>query len=152
MLVVSKGPDWSVQITDFGISKKTQDVQTAQGTLYQGTAGFMAPEMIVPSLSGPLYAIDMWSIGSMAYFMLTNRVFLHDFGDLYKFGAGIDGPSFNYIRVTVSSSAKEFISKLLERLPRARLTVDQALSSEWVASLAKYGRFYILIKEVNSLQ
>jgi serine/threonine protein kinase len=138
VLVVSKGPRWSVQITDFGISKKTQDGQTAQGTLYQGTAGFMAPEMIVPSLSGPQYAIDMWSIGSMTYFMLTNRVFLRDFGDLYKFGTRIESPSLNYIGVTVSSSAREFIAKLLERLPRARLTVDQALSSEWVASLAKY--------------
>lgn len=96
----------------------------------------MAPEMVVPSLSGPPYAIDMWSMGSMAYFMLTNRLFLYDIGELFKFGLGVENPSLNYIGVTVSPSAKAFIAGLLERLPQARLTADEALSSEWVASLA----------------
>jgi serine/threonine protein kinase len=147
-MVVSKGPNWSVQITDFGITKKTDEGQTVQGTLYRGTAGFMAPEMIIPSLRGPQYAIDVWSIGSMAYYMLTNRIFLREFDDLYKYGTGDkEHLSCIYTGVDVTASAKDFITKLLARSPRARLTVDEALSSEWMASFAKYGQFYIGLKK-----
>ena len=142
MLVVSKGPSWSVQITDFGITKKIQDSQTAQGTLYQGTTGFMAPEMVVPNLSGPQYAIDMWSLGSLVYYMLTNRIFLHEIANLYEYGTSDrEYPLCSYIGVIVTPSAQYFISKLLARLPRVRLTADEALSSEWMTSLAKYGQF-----------
>jgi serine/threonine protein kinase len=152
VLVVSKGPDWSVQITDFGITKKIHEGQTIQGTLYRGTAGFMAPEMIVSDLRGPQYAIDMWSIGSMAYYMLTNRIFLHEFADLYKYGTGDkEHPSCIYTGVDVTASAKDFIAKLLARSPRARPTVDDALSGEWMASFAKCAQFYIRLKKRGML-
>jgi serine/threonine protein kinase len=142
--VVSKGPSWRVQITDFGITKKIHDGQTARGTLFQGTAGFMAPEMIVSNLSGPQYAIDMWSVGSMTYYMLTNRIFLREFGNLYEYGTGSEEcPSCIYTGVDVTSSAKVFVGRLLARSPRARLTVDEALSSEWMASFAEYDQFKV---------
>ena len=43
--------------------------------------------MIVSNLSGLPYAIDMWSLGSIAYYMLTNRIFLGEFV-LYNYGTG----------------------------------------------------------------
>jgi serine/threonine protein kinase len=139
VLVVKKSPNWSVQITDFGITKKLQEGQTVQGTLYQGTAGFMAPEMIIPSLRGPLTAIDMWALGSMAFFMLTNRIFLLELAELYQYAVGnAEKPSCDYVGVHVTSMATEFVSTLLARSPHHRPTADDALSSAWVASLAMY--------------
>jgi serine/threonine protein kinase len=140
VLVVSKGPSWRVQITDFGISKKIQDGHTAQGTLYQGTSGFMAPEMIVRSLSGPPYAIDMWSLGAMAYYILTHRIFLPEIADLFEYGTGDEEtPSCIYTGLDVTSRAQDFVARLLARLPQARPTADEALSTEWMASLERYG-------------
>src|SRR5687768_13055379 len=51
ILVASPGPYWSVQITDFGIVRKTQTSQTSH-SMGQGTMGFMAPEMLVSALKG----------------------------------------------------------------------------------------------------
>jgi serine/threonine protein kinase len=109
----------------------------------------MAPEMIVPSLSGPPYAVDMWSLGSIAYYMLTNSIFLGEFADLYKYGTGNEErPSCVYTGVDVTSNAKEFVVRLLARSPRARPTADDALTSEWMASFAKYGRFSVSESDV----
>src|SRR3569833_1886095 len=69
----AQGPDWRVQITDFGITKSIQDGHTAQITMGQGTHGFMAPEMIISTLTGSAYALELWSLGSMANYMLTTR-------------------------------------------------------------------------------
>jgi serine/threonine protein kinase len=116
-----------------------QDDQTAQGTRFQGTAGFMAPEMIVTSLHGPPYAIDIWSLGSITYYMLTNRLVLCELADLYSYGVGNqDGLLCDYTGSNVTLDAKDFIAKLLARSPQARLTASDALSSQWIAGLARY--------------
>jgi serine/threonine protein kinase len=138
VLVVSKGPEWSVQITDFGIAKKIQEGQSEPGTLRQGTMGYMAPEMVVPSLSGSPYGIDMWSLGSMVYYMLTNNIFLRNIADLVQYATGNEeSPSCVYTGLDVTSSAKDFIASLFARSPWGRPTVNEALSSEWIASLTR---------------
>jgi len=133
VLVAAQGPDWRVQITDFGITKRIQDGHTAQFTMGQGTHGFMAPEMIISTLTGSAYALDMWSLGCMAYYMLTNRVPVVDLRDLHRYGSGaahcVGG---DYSRVVVTRHAKEFVSKLLARDPNDRLSADEALSHEWI--------------------
>jgi serine/threonine protein kinase len=71
----------------------------------------------------------------MAYYMMTNRIFLRAFVDLYKYGTGNEEhPSCDYSGVDVTSTAKDFIARLLARSPRARPTADDALSSEWMTA------------------
>src|SRR5437879_2417787 len=102
----------------------------------------MAPEMLISSLSGPPYAIDMWSLGSIAYFMLTNRIFLGNFVDLCMYGTGNqERPLCTYAEMDVTPSAQDFVSSLLARSPQARLTAGEALSSEWIASYTEYVLF-----------
>jgi serine/threonine protein kinase len=79
--------------------------------------------------------------------MLTHCLFLHDFTDLHNYGTGNEeAPSRIYTGVDVTSSSKDFVARLLVRSPQARPTVDEALSSEWMASLARYGVFQVIPK------
>ena len=99
----------------------------------QGTSGYMAPEMIISVLNGSAYALDMWSLGSMTYYMLTNRVPIRDLRDLHRYGTGAtDRIADDYSPATVTQTAKAFVSKLLARNPQDRPSADEALSAEWM--------------------
>ncbi|AEO68183.1 uncharacterized protein THITE_52698, partial [Thermothielavioides terrestris NRRL 8126] len=69
ILVVYPGPDWLVQISDFGISRRLDEDNTV--TKNQGTLGFMAPETLglIPEGSSP-YAMDIWSLGALLFVVL----------------------------------------------------------------------------------
>lgn len=52
------------KISDFGISKRTDDIhQGAQHTAMQGTIFWMAPEVINTQKGGYNFKIDIWSVG-----------------------------------------------------------------------------------------
>ncbi len=106
--------------------------------MYQGSPGFMAPEMILTSLQGSPYAVDLWSLGSMAYHMLTGRVVLRDFPELLKYGNGEQRYlSHDYTGLDVTSSAKEFVKKLLARKPADRPKAEEALFSDWMTNIPR---------------
>ncbi|CAI7783831.1 unnamed protein product [Closterium sp. NIES-54] len=96
-----------------------------------GSAYYVAPE-VLKRRSGP--ESDVWSIGVITYILLSGR---RPFWD--KTEAGI----FNEVLKKkpdfrekpwpqISSSAKDFVKKLLKKDPRARPTAAQALSHPWV--------------------
>ncbi|KAK4103124.1 kinase-like protein [Parathielavia hyrcaniae] len=89
ILVVSPGPDWLVQISDFGISQRLAEEATV--TMGQGTMGFMAPEVLgfVKRGSSP-FAADIWSLGALLFFVLTNTIFLKDPHRVGEFAQGIE--------------------------------------------------------------
>jgi len=93
----------------------------------------MAPELIISTLKGSAYALDMWSLGSMTYYMLTNRIPIRDLRDLHRYGIGVtDSFADDYSPAVVTQNAQVFISKLLARSPQDRPSADEALSSEWM--------------------
>jgi len=51
------------KISDFGISKRTEDVHGGAFTAMQGTVFWMAPEVINTQKSGYNFKIDIWSVG-----------------------------------------------------------------------------------------
>src|SRR3954451_15129009 len=72
--------DGRVKIADFGIAKATNQMQTgafltATGTTV-GTPTYMAPEQAMAQDIGP--PTDLYSVGCMAFEMLTGRVPFHD--------------------------------------------------------------------------
>ncbi|EQB52593.1 calcium/calmodulin-dependent protein kinase type 1B [Colletotrichum gloeosporioides Cg-14] len=81
ILVVSRAPDWLVQISDFGIIGRLRPDQSTLGTMRRGTLGFIAPEMLgfIADRTHP-YAVDIWSLGAAVFTMVTKTLFMTDFG------------------------------------------------------------------------
>lgn len=62
------------KISDFGISKRTDDIEMAGAyTSMQGTVFWMAPEVINSSKQGYNSKIDIWSLGCVVYEMWTGQ-------------------------------------------------------------------------------
>lgn len=62
------------KISDFGISKRTDDINMAGAyTSMQGTVFWMAPEVINPQKKGYNSKIDIWSVGCVVYEMWTGQ-------------------------------------------------------------------------------
>lgn len=51
------------KISDFGISKRTDDVAGGAFTAMQGTVFWMAPEVVNTQKKGYNFKIDIWSVG-----------------------------------------------------------------------------------------
>ena len=109
--------DGYLKITDFGLAKEKMKSQDAKTCTFCGTPDYIAPEMI---LSKPYNkSVDWWSMGILTYEMLygyppfynqnTNAMYRSILNDPLEFPKG------------GSSSANDFISRLLERNPEKRL-------------------------------
>ncbi|PKA60569.1 Calcium-dependent protein kinase 28 [Apostasia shenzhenica] len=128
-LFKSNKEDSPLKATDFGLSdfikpgKKFHDIV--------GSAYYVAPE-VLKRKSGP--ESDAWSIGVITYILLCGRRPFWDktedgiFKEVLK-----NKPDFKRKPwPSISSSAKDFVQKLLVKDPRARPTASQALSHQWV--------------------
>jgi serine/threonine protein kinase len=135
-MVVEKGPDWWVKIADFGISKRRHDVTTLQ-TLQRGTMGFAAPEAVGISADGEdgtySAAVDIWSLGAVAFMMLTGRGAFGNFAELAGYCSGTRAfPIQKLERASVSSEGQSFVASLMMLAPEARPTADEALQHPWM--------------------
>ncbi|XP_076928991.1 calcium-dependent protein kinase 28-like [Bidens hawaiensis] len=128
-LLKSRKEDSSLKATDFGLSdfirpgKKFTDIV--------GSAYYVAPE-VLKRKSGP--ASDVWSIGVITYILLCGR---RPFWDKTEEGIfkEVLRNKLDFRRKpwpSISTSAKDFVRKLLVKDPRARFTAAQALSHPWV--------------------
>ncbi|KAK2771850.1 calcium calmodulin-dependent protein kinase type 1b [Colletotrichum kahawae] len=134
ILVVSRGPDWLVQILDFGISRRLRPDQSTLGTMRRGTLGFIAPEMFgfVPDRSHP-YAVDIWSLGTVVFRMVTSKLFTTDLGLLQKYAtAELQFPSEYFASHGVTESLASFLRSLLSPLPKDRPTITELASHDWL--------------------
>ncbi|KAJ3534515.1 hypothetical protein NM688_g7125 [Phlebia brevispora] len=61
------------KISDFGISKRTDNVNMAAYTSMQGTVFWMAPEVIDTKQKGYNSKIDIWSVGCVVFEMWTGQ-------------------------------------------------------------------------------
>eukprot|EP00761_Pharyngomonas_kirbyi_P006881 gb/GECH01006890.1/.p1 GENE.gb/GECH01006890.1/~~gb/GECH01006890.1/.p1 ORF type:complete len:329 (+),score=52.64 gb/GECH01006890.1/:1-987(+) len=130
LLFASPKSNRNVKITDFGLSK------IAKGSVMLktacGTPNYVAPEVLLNE--GYDEAVDMWSIGVIMYILLcgfppfysenTPHLFDLIIGGRYDFPEEYWG--------SVSDSAKDLITRLLEVNPADRYTPDQALEHPWI--------------------
>jgi calcium/calmodulin-dependent protein kinase I len=134
-MVVEEGPDWWVKIADFGISKRRHDVTTLQ-TLQRGTMGFAAPEALGVSdgTDGPYStAVDMWSLGAVAFLMLTGQSAFRNFAELAGYCSGTRKfPAEILQEFAVSGEAQDFVASLMLLEPAARPLADKALQHRWM--------------------
>jgi len=135
ILFDTKDEDSSIKIIDFGLARKyagNRPMSTIVGTPY-----YIAPEVLRKKYDK---SCDLWSIGVIAYVMLlgyppfngkTNKE-VHDSvlrGRCRFPSAGLS---------SISSEARNFVRRLLQKNPRKRSTIEQALNHPWMVKHIKH--------------
>ncbi|TPX34420.1 hypothetical protein SeMB42_g07331 [Synchytrium endobioticum] len=110
ILLDSKG---HLKLADFGFAKIAQDVTKT----FCGTPAYMAPEII---LKLPYtQAVDWWSFGIVTYEMMAGYTPYHDTSPQKIYENVLSG-KFRWSS-QIQPTAKEFLKKLLDPMPKRRL-------------------------------
>jgi len=124
-----------VKLIDFGLSKKyvpREKINDGVGTIYT-----MAPEVIHTSREGYDDKVDLWSLGVIAYMLLSSQMPFYGNTRLSVMKK-IIGCQYNFKGAkwrTPSLSSKKFVAQLLQLDPKARPTADEALKSRWFTNV-----------------
>ena len=128
--MMSDGTDKSMpKIVDFGLAKIIGPSETATEPF--GTLGYVAPEVL--KKQPYTFSCDVWSFGCIIYAMLSGSLpFDHEsqketirmtLEDKLVF----DLPCWN----DLSDTCKDLITKLLQKDPVNRITLDEAMNHRW---------------------
>jgi len=132
-LFLSDEEDSPIKIIDFGLSRfdNLDIMRTKVGTPY-----YVAPEVLRKEYTK---ACDIWSIGVITYILLCGYPPFYGDSDRDIFVSvktgRFDFPSPEWD--TISLSAKDFITCLLQTDPSKRLTAGQALNHYWIKAVTK---------------
>mmetsp|Transcript_27494 Transcript_27494/g.79213 ORF Transcript_27494/g.79213 Transcript_27494/m.79213 type:complete len:410 (+) Transcript_27494:103-1332(+) len=139
-MCVRRGGTCIIKLCDFGLAKVVTAANRNELLGVNGTAPFMAPEM----LKGLRYStkVDVWSLGVLVYALLFGhfpyapRIWTCE-EMKWAIQAGVPTPCFN-ARVkgypdgafagAVSADARALVASLLERAPVSRSSADAALA------------------------
>ncbi|KAM6966827.1 myosin light chain kinase, smooth muscle isoform 2-T2 [Tautogolabrus adspersus] len=122
----------SIKIIDFGLASRL-DGKTPLKVMH-GTPEFVAPEVISYEPVGQ--ATDMWSIGVICYILLSGESPFQGNSDAETLALvtaaqwEFDEESFDEI----TDEAKHFISSLLNKDTRRRMSCEEALDHPWMAA------------------
>lgn len=133
LLLTGEHPSSEVKLCDFGISRIIlSDIEVRE---VLGTPDYVAPEIL--QYEPISLATDMWSVGVLAYVLLTGH---SPFGGNTKqetflnISQGqVDFPEELFSGV--SSAAIDFITQLLIVDPGCRLTVQEAMEHQWLSGI-----------------
>ncbi|OUC40207.1 immunoglobulin I-set domain protein, partial [Trichinella nativa] len=119
-----------IKIIDFGLASKLKKNKSVQ--LLFGTPEFCAPEVV--NHQSASFCTDMWSVGVIAYCMLSGiSPFAGDTDE--ETLANVSVADWNFddsIWTQVSDTAKDFVSKLMTKNKNNRMTVEEALQHPWI--------------------
>ncbi|KAJ8107525.1 hypothetical protein ONZ43_g6709 [Nemania bipapillata] len=105
--------DGTCKISDFGISKKTDDIYGNDKTnSMQGSVFWMAPEVIRSQGEGYSAKVDIWSLGCVVLEMFAGRrpwSKEEAVGAIYKIANGETPPINDEVRAAISPSALGFM-------------------------------------------
>ncbi|XP_039991866.1 myosin light chain kinase, smooth muscle-like [Xiphias gladius] len=127
-----------IKIIDFGLASKLEDGKHLM--VMHGTPEFVAPEVINYEPVG--LETDMWSIGVICFILLSGESPFQGNSDAETLGLvtaaryEFDQESFE----DISDEAKDFISSLLKKDRRCRLSCTEALFHPWMASFTPLTR------------
>ncbi|KAK7082619.1 hypothetical protein SK128_004413 [Halocaridina rubra] len=130
VLLLSKNRQ-HIKLIDFGLSRMLTHAEEVRDIM--GTAEFVAPEIV--NYEPLCLATDMWAIGVITYILLSGASpFLGDtqqetYNNITAVDYTFDTEDFS----GTSDLAKDFISQLLLKDARKRLTVEQSLAHPWIA-------------------
>ncbi|XP_030076800.1 myosin light chain kinase, smooth muscle isoform X1 [Microcaecilia unicolor] len=135
-----------IKIIDFGLARALDQVTPVK--VMQGTAEFVAPEVI--AFEAIDFTTDMWSIGVICYILLSGDSPFQGSDDMETF-RNVTAAQWDFDEETfseISDQAKDFISRLLQKNMKNRMTSDQALEHRWLQEMeAERGSTKTLSKE-----
>eukprot|EP00052_Salpingoeca_macrocollata_P032653 m.325648 g.325648 ORF g.325648 m.325648 type:complete len:334 (+) comp40097_c0_seq1:114-1115(+) len=135
ILYYHPGPDSKIMIADFGLAHLNEHNPMDMITGTCGSPEYLAPEL----LTGKPYtqAVDLWALGVITFILLggympfdepTRPALFRKIGDAdYTFLS----PNWD----SVSKPGRAFVSGLLMRDPRKRMTAEEALAHAWIAGM-----------------
>ncbi|KAG7232133.1 hypothetical protein INR49_009518 [Caranx melampygus] len=130
ILLTSSSPLGDIKIVDFGLSRMVCSHQELREIM--GTPEYVAPEIL--NYEPISTATDMWSIGVLAYVMLTGiSPFLGE--DKQETFLNISQLSVSYTEEELQQldgAALSFIQMLLRKHPQDRATAEQCLQHPWL--------------------
>lgn len=130
ILLTSSSPLGDIKIVDFGLSRMVSSHQELREIM--GTPEYVAPEIL--NYEPISTATDMWSIGVLAYVMLTGiSPFLGE--DKQETFLNISQLNVSYTEEELQQldqAAVSFIQTLLRKHPQDRATAEQCLKHPWL--------------------
>ena len=136
VLMTSDGDDGDIRILDFGLSKISTPNEKC--TEPYGTLTYCAPEIILDEPYNK--EVDMWSLGVMTYLMVSGRLPFNG-EDENKIARQIafNEPDFvnNDCWKKISKECVDFIKKLLEKNPKKRMVIGDAVKHDWFKKFIK---------------
>ena len=132
LLYLSKDPDSSLVLADFGIAKMLDSKHAVLSTM-AGSFGYAAPEIMLKQGHGK--PVDMWSIGVITYTLLCgySPFRSENVADLIEESRNGRIVFHGRYWKDVSNEAKDFILNLLQPDPNKRLTSEEALKDVWIS-------------------
>merc|ERR1712013_760162 len=120
-----------IKIIDLGLSRKHHgSTEPPMGTIV-GTPYYIAPEVLRKCYDK---SCDLWSVGVISYILLCGYPPFNGANNAEVHAAVRRGrycfPSADWRHT--SREARQFVSRLLQKDPRKRMTVDQALDHPWI--------------------
>jgi calcium-dependent protein kinase len=124
--------DSEIKLIDFGLSRK-YDIKEKMHTIL-GTPYYVAPEVLQGNYDNKC---DVWSIGALTYIMLSGEPPFNGNSNNEIFHKIINNEiSFNKEKwKNVSSNAKDFIKRCLNKNPSNRLSTINAIDHSWFVSI-----------------
>ena len=136
VLMTSDKDDGDIRILDFGLSKIS--IPNEKCTEPYGTLTYCAPEIILDEPYNK--EVDMWSLGVMTYLMVSGRLPFNS-EDENKIARKIafDEPDYEKKSCwkTLSYECIDFIKKLLNKDPKKRMVIEDAIKHPWFKKYEK---------------
>lgn len=117
-------------IIDFGDAKVIDDDEVYED--FVGTAFYLAPECVRDRRGWELKKSDMWTIGVIAYVLLTGRPPFFGRGNKEILRKILKGKVSFPSSTPLSDSAKSFILSLIKTKPKDRYSAAKALTHPWI--------------------
>ncbi|KOS17931.1 MAP kinase kinase kinase mkh1 [Escovopsis weberi] len=138
--------DGTCKISDFGISKKTDNIYgNDKSNNMQGSVFWMAPEVIRSQGEGYSAKVDIWSLGCVVLEMFAGRrpwSKEEAVGAIYKIANGETPPIPEDIQETIGPLAVAFMMDCFQVNPFDRPTADVLLSQHPFCNLDPNYNFY----------
>ncbi|KAH8647842.1 kinase-like domain-containing protein [Xylariales sp. PMI_506] len=137
IMVVRGSPSWFVKLSDFGSARRPFEETMPLTMDRYGTLAYVAPESLsFVAEDDRVFAADMWSLGAVAFVILTNTAAFKNMHELFTYVEGTSSfPTAELEKMGVSEQGQNFIAALMKPKPGDRLTASDAAHHPWITGV-----------------